>query len=110
MRHEVREEGQALVVTLAGEVDLETSPDARRVLLDAVGRKRPVLVDLSGVEYIDSSGMASLVEALQQAKRNGQVLALVAVSEAALRVLRLARLDQVFPVRGAVDEGLAALR
>ena len=91
-------------------MDLETSPDARKALLEAVAHNRPVLVDLSRVEYIDSSGVASLIEALQQAKKNNRALALVAVSEAALRVLRLARLDKVFPVHGTLEEGLNALR
>lgn len=109
MKHEVKDESRALVVAFEGEVDLESSRDARKVLLEAVGAKRPVLVDLSQVEYIDSSGVASLVEALQNAKKNGQVLALVAVSEAALRVLQLARLDKIFPIHGTVDEGLSAV-
>ena len=109
MRYEVRDEGQALVVALAGEVDLETSPDARKVLLEAVAQNRPVLVDLSGVDYIDSSGVASLIEALQHAKRNGRMLALVSVSEASFRVLRLARLDKVFSVHATLEAGLTAL-
>jgi anti-sigma B factor antagonist len=63
-------------------------------------------VDLSGVEYIDSSGVASLVEALQQAKARGQSLALASVSASALRVLELARLDKVFTIHASVAEGL----
>ena len=92
MQHEVREEGETLVVALAGEIDLEHSPKAREVLLECVGRSRPILVDLSGVEYIESSGVASLVEAFQRAKKAGQGFALVAVNEAPRRVLQLARL------------------
>ena len=106
MQHEVREEGETLVVALAGEIDLEHSPKAREVLLECVGRSRPILVDLSGVEYIDSSGGASLVEALQQAKARGQSLALASVSASALRVLELARLDKVFTIHASVAEGL----
>lgn len=106
MQHDVREEGGAVVVAFAGEIDLEHSPKAREVLLECVGRACPVLVDLSGVDYIDSSGVASLVEALQQAKGRGGSLALVAVSPSALRVLELARLDKVFTIHDSVAEGL----
>ena len=59
MNHEINEEGGAVIVALEGDVDLQSSPDARKVLLECVARKKPVLVDLSGVGYIDSSGVAS---------------------------------------------------
>lgn len=106
MQHEVREEGGAVVVAFAGEIDLEHSPKAREVLLECVSRGCPVLVDLTDVEYIDSSGVASLVEALQKAKGQGGALALVSVSPSAMRVLELARLDKVFAIHASVAEGL----
>lgn len=64
------------------------------------------VVDLSGVTYIDSSGIASLVEALQETRRRGTHLALAAVSGSALRVFELARLDRVFSIYATVEEGL----
>lgn len=106
MKHAVREEQDAIVVALEGDVDLQSSPEARKVLLECVGKRRPVLVDLSGVGYIDSSGVASLVESLQNARKAGSTLALVAVSEGALRVLQLARLDKVFTICDTVEDGL----
>lgn len=106
MEHTVREESGALVACFTGEVDLEHSPTARKVLLDCVGKSSKVLVDLSGVEYIDSSGVASLVEAFQKAKKSGVEFALVSVNDAALRVLELARLDKVFTIHATLAEGL----
>ncbi len=106
MEHSVREEGGALIAAFSGEVDLEHSPTARQVLLDCVGQGKKVLVDLSGVEYIDSSGVASLVEALQQSKRADVSFALAAVQERALRVLKLARLDRVFTIHEQLADGL----
>ncbi len=106
MRHEVREEGETLVVVLEGDVDLERSPVAREVLLESVGRNRRVLVDLSRVGYIDSSGVASLVEAYQKAKRQDTGFALISVSPRARRVLELARLDKVFTIHDTLGEGL----
>ena len=108
MKHSVREERGSVVVAFTGEVDLEHSPRAREILLEQVGRKRRVLVDLSGVDYIDSSGIASLVEAFQKAKKAGTGFALAAPNAAALRVLELARLDRVFKIFPSVDEGLDA--
>jgi len=106
MEHSVREESGALVASFSGEVDLEHSPTARQVLLDCVGRSNKVLVDLSGVEYIDSSGVASLVEAFQEAKKSGVEFALVSVNDAARRVLELARLDKVFTIHDTLADGL----
>ena len=108
MRHAVREDRNALVVTLEGDVDLESSPQAREVLLESVRQGRKVLVDLAGVTYIDSSGVASLVEAFQTARKQGTGFALVCVGSAALRVLQLARLDKVFTIHETLADGLDA--
>jgi anti-sigma B factor antagonist len=106
MKHEVIKKQGASIVVLKGDVDLESSPAAREVLLKSVEGAGKVLVDLSSVTYIDSSGVASLVEALQAAKRNGGRFALVAASDPTRRVLELARLDKVFTMYTTVDEGL----
>jgi len=109
MEHEITERDGAVIASFSGDVDLQSSPDARKILLECVARKMPVLVDLSQVNYIDSSGIASLVESLQTARKGGGNLLLVSVSDAALRVLELARLDRVFTICGSIDEGLASL-
>jgi anti-sigma B factor antagonist len=106
MNCEIREEGGVAVVRLGGDVDLESSPRVRAALLDCVGMRRGVLVDLSEVSYIDSSGVASLVEAYQTARKSGTRFALVEVSEAAMRVLELARLDRVFTIHRSLADGL----
>ena len=71
-----------------------------------MGRGSPVLVDLAGVTYIDSSGVASLVEALQQARSQEAEFALAAPGEGVRRVLELARLDKVFVIHETLEEGL----
>lgn len=108
MTEAIREMNGSLVVALGGEIDLDRAPAVRRQLLDCVKRGQDVLVDLSAVTYIDSSGIASLVEALQWAKRRGSDLRLVAVSPQALRVFELARLDKVFSIHPDIDAALAA--
>ena len=108
MKHEISEQQGASVVAFTGEVDLESSPAAREILLKCLESTSKVIVDLSEVSYIDSSGVASLVEALQAAKKNGSQFSLAAASEPTRRVLELARLDKVFTMYDSVDEGLNA--
>lgn len=98
----------ACVVRLQGSVDLEHAPEARTRLLDAVAQGRSVLVDLSAATYIDSSGIACLVEALQAARSKGADLSLVSVSQQAMRVLELARLDMVFQIHDDFAAAAAA--
>lgn len=109
MKHEILDGGDALVIAFSGDIDLQTSPDARKALLGLVGKGRGILVDLKDVGYIDSSGVASLVECLQSARKSGQNMALVCVSEGAMRVLHLARLDKVFKIYATREEGAAAI-
>ena len=106
MQHTQRVEGGALVIALEGDVDLEQSPKAREILLGGLEQGINILVEMSGVTYIDSSGVASLVEAFQLAKQKGRSFALVSVNPAALRVLQLARLDKVFVIHDTLAEGI----
>lgn len=109
MKHKIREENGTTIIAFEGSIDLDMSPDARRVLLKCVGLERPLLVDLSLVEYIDSSGVASLVESFQSARKRGGAFALVSVSSAVLRVLQLARLDKVFTIYDSLEDALAKI-
>ena len=89
----------AVTVFLSGDIDLEHSPEARAALLAAFERKKPVIADLQAVTYLDSSGVASLVEAYQKAQARKLPFTLTQVSEPARKVLALARLDKVFTIR-----------
>jgi anti-sigma B factor antagonist len=98
MHYRVKENDDCTIVHLSGEVDLSRSPAAREAILDTLLQRHNLLVDLSQVSYIDSSGVASLVEGFQVARQKRLDFALIGVSDAAMSVLRLARLDQVFPI------------
>jgi anti-sigma B factor antagonist len=104
MEYSTRKEGAYQVLELDGEVDLHYSPQARKQILDILKKGQNLLVDLSAVKYIDSSGVASLVEGYQVAKSNKIRFGLVGVSDAAMQVLQLARLDKVFPIHASVAE------
>lgn len=99
--------GDFELVRLSGEVDLSWSQQVRREILDALGRKDAVGVELSDVSYIDSSGIAALVEGFQSARTKGRKFVLVAVSGAVMAVLQLARLDRVFPMAADLPTALA---
>ena len=108
MKYNTRVDGNFLIVELDGEVDMSCSPDARKQILDCLENAHDLLVDLSRVTYIDSSGVASLVEGYQMAKKKALKFGLISVSTAAMNVLRLARLDKVFPIHTSVAERLQA--
>lgn len=105
----ITDQGSVKIAAISGEVDLSTSPKVRDALLGCILDGANVVVDLSMVAYIDSSGVASLVEAFQNAKTRKQGFALANVGETPLRVLKLARLDQVFVIHDTVDTAVAAL-
>ena len=93
-------EGAGYLVKANGEVDLSTSPKLREAVLAAVKSSGgPVGVDLSNVSYMDSSGVATLVEGLKATRQKGQDFALVAPSNSVMKVLQLARLETVFDIR-----------
>jgi anti-sigma B factor antagonist len=103
----VSEREGARVVTLSGEIDLQTSPQVREAVLESLRQGGAVVIDMGGIVYIDSSGVASLVEGFQVARRQGVAFILAAVSPAAMRVLQLARLDKVFTFQPDVETALA---
>ena len=100
LKIETEKSPERLTIKAAGEVDLYTSPDLRKVILKAIpSAGRELAIDLSAVTYIDSSGVATLVEGLRGARQHGTEFALVSPSQAVQQVLELARLDSVFEVR-----------
>jgi anti-sigma B factor antagonist len=93
------EQDGVTLITVAGEVDLYTSPQLRSAIVESVpARTSTVAVVLTDVRYMDSSGVATLVEGLRSARDNDRAFRLVSPSEAVMKVLRLAKLDSVFEV------------
>ena len=101
--------GDACVVTVAGEVDIYTSPALKTALAAAATEGCPLLiVDLNGVGFIDSSGLGVLVGALRRVREAGGDLRVVSGNETVARILRITGLDQVFSLHAALDEALEA--
>ena len=83
------------VVHLTGIIDLSTARAARRQLLMELDRD-DLDIDFSDVEQIDSSGLATLVEIFQVARRFGRKVHLIHVSDGVLKMIRLAHLEGIF--------------
>lgn len=91
-------DGEWAVLRVWGEVDLSWSQEVRKQVLDALAQAKALAVQLDGVTYIDSSGIAALVEGFQLARSKQGRFVLIAPNEAVRAVLELARLDRVFPI------------
>jgi anti-sigma B factor antagonist len=92
------------LLQLSGEVDLHFSPKLRERILASLKAGRPLLIDLAGVSYIDSSGIASLVEGFQTAKTSKLAYGLLNISKTAMQVLTLTRLDKIFTLYTSADQ------
>ncbi len=108
MQISTRQSGKATIVDVSGDIDLYNSPEVRKVLLAALreGRAPRVIVNLREVRYIDSSGVASLVEGLKVSRELGSRLVLLGLSQAVRDVLELSRLTKVFEVCDTEEQAL----
>jgi anti-sigma B factor antagonist len=99
----------ALVVDVVGRVDLFSSPKLRAAILAALNTSdiTRVAINLTEVSYMDSSGIASLVEGLQLAQTKNCLFVLFGLQHVTKEVLELARLDKIFTIRGMEAEALA---
>jgi anti-sigma B factor antagonist len=97
------------VLPLKGEIDLHVSPGIA-VSIAGVTATRPthIVVDLTEVTYLDSSGLAVLIQGMQNVQEYGGMFALVGVQEDVRPIFEMARLDQVFQIFPDVDSALAA--
>jgi anti-sigma B factor antagonist len=96
------------VLPLEGEIDLHVSPRVSQMLGEIIQPKPSrVVVDLSRVTYVDSSGLAVLIQAMQDVEDYGGRFALAGVQENVLSILETARLDKIFLLYPHVDAALA---
>lgn len=91
-------EGQN-IVPLEGEIDLHVSPRIAASLREIIAKKpTQLLVDLSRVTYVDSSGLAVLIGAMQSIEQQGGKFGIVGLQETVRSIFKIARLDQVFRI------------
>ena len=96
-----------VVVRPLGEVDLASSPQLRARLTElSTGNATRMIMDLSQVSYMDSSGVATLVEAMQQCRRRSATLVLAGLQTRVRSVFEIARLDTVFDIQDDLESAL----
>ena len=103
-----RSKGDIYIVDVRGEVDLYSSKMLREYIFTAMKQRQPrvVIVELHKVTYIDSSGIATLVEGLQLSRKYKTGFKLVGLSPMVLEVFQLVRLERVFEIYPTVEEAL----
>lgn len=91
--------GGGMLLRPHGDIDLSCSP-VLRTEITAAWKKKPakLIIDLKAVEYMDSSGVATLVEALGTARKQGSQLVLCGMHEKVRSIFEIARLDTVFTI------------
>jgi anti-sigma B factor antagonist len=101
------------MLRLKGDVDMNTSSNVRSAIAEAFRQKTPgmkaLLIDLSQVHYMDSSGIATLVEGMQNCRKVGAQLRLFELSQPVRDVFELARLASVFEIYATMNDALAGL-
>lgn len=103
------EVGDYSVIGVSGELDVYTAPALEEVLGDLVDAgKIKVVVDLSAVSFMDSTGLGLLIKALKWTRENGGALEVVANSEKILKVFRITGLDGVLTLHESVETATGA--
>ena len=110
MQINIRHVGRGSVIQPVGDVDMSSSPQLRDTILDLLQDRSgtKIVVNMEKVNYIDSSGIASLVEGLQIARRRKAKLCLAGLNEGPRYVLELTRLLDIFEVHPSESEALSA--
>lgn len=107
---DVRALDGGVAVIAAGEVDMVTTPQLRDCVQEEIGKQPGVLVlDLSGVSFLGSSGLAVLVEALEECRAQESGLRLVCTSREVVRPMDATGLTQLFEVYSDLDSAIASI-
>jgi anti-sigma B factor antagonist len=100
-----------LILELSGEIDLQHSPTMRRLLqAKAVERVPALILDFTAVKYIDSSGLATLIEYYQNSRVYAGKMAVAGLSPRVRSIFELVRLNEVFPIHRTIAEASQALQ
>ena len=108
MRISIRDAGETKIVEVEGDVDLGTSPDLRRTLFDALHEARRLALNLAAIRYIDSSGIATLLEVLKDSQRRNKAFVLFGLSPAVQQVFHLTHVVRIFQVFQTEEEALGS--
>jgi len=108
MKISVRDAGEAKIVEIEGDVDLGTSPDLRRTLFENLVQAPKVALNLAAIRYIDSSGIATLLEVLKDSQSRNKAFVLFGLSPAVQQVFHLTHVIRIFQVFQTEEEALGS--
>ena len=97
-------EGDVGKLFLSDEIDLDKSPEVRENIKQLFDQVKTVEVQLSKVTYIDSSGIAALIEGMQLGKSSSKEFFLTDVSNEVMKVIKLAHLDKIFKIKNVTNQ------
>lgn len=102
-----RDENGSRILSIRGEVDMESSPRVLEAIRAGLGRASSLKLDLGGVSYIDSSGIAVLIQGLKIARRDDPEYSYVLrnVSQQVMSVIELSQLKDLFDFETSGEEG-----
>jgi anti-sigma B factor antagonist len=100
--------GDLTVLEVRGEVDLHSAAQLQDRLLQVIDGGQSVVVDLTGLSFLDSTGLGVLVAARNQAQQAGAQLRLVCASDRMLKLFRITGLDAVFEIYATVPAAIGA--
>jgi anti-sigma B factor antagonist len=105
-----RQSEGSVVLDISGDIDLANSPTMRKALLSEIKEKhtRRVFLNLRNVRYMDSSGIASLVEGLKASRDQGSRLILYGLNPAVREVMELSRLQKIFEIYDNEEQALSS--
>jgi anti-sigma B factor antagonist len=107
MKIEIKDQEGAKIIALSGDIDMYTSPELRKHLLLLSDQKSPaIIVDLQNVTYIDSSGIATFVEALKHMRSYGGRLKFLCIPVKVKQIFTFSKLDKVFEIYGGMEDAL----
>ena len=102
---DVSKVGSHSVVDVKGEIDVYTAPKLREKLIELVSEgSYDVVVNLEGVDFLDSTGLGVLVGALKRVKAHDGSLSLVCTQDKILKIFKITGLTKVFPINSSVEE------
>jgi anti-sigma B factor antagonist len=108
LRTEVRELAGWTVVHVYGELDVATTPELREVLVGLVGEgSNKLILDLDGVDFLDSTGLGTIISALKRARTHGGDLRLVCTQARITRLFEITGLDKAVPLLPSLDVAVA---
>ena len=94
-----RDRGDNITLILAGDIDLEVTPEIKTQLSSQLEDAASLTIDASNISYLDSSGVSILVIAMQNSKQKQIVFSISNISDEAMRVLQLAKLEKILPIK-----------